>query len=165
MQDNILDDVISSIQPYIDNEEFQPDSIAEVSKVCTPLCQWVRAMHAYHFVAKAVEPKQVKTGICIWDFILIIYVKHSCTYVCMRVTKMLKMWKCVQQALQEAQKHLTATQNVLNDGKKRLTAVEGSIATLQAKYHDYQAQKNELHNKYQLFEARLIPANRVRGKD
>ncbi|XP_072239156.1 dynein axonemal heavy chain 1 [Leuresthes tenuis] len=122
-KDNIPDDVISSIQPYIDNEEFQPDSMAEVSKVCTPLCQWVRAMHAYHFVAKAVEPKQ--------------------------------------QALQEAQKHLTATQNVLNDGKKRLTAVEGSIATLQAKYHDYQAQKNELHNKYQLFEARLIQANRL----
>lgn len=63
MQDKIPDDVISSVQPYIDNEEFQPTSIAKVSKVCSSICQWVRAMHSYHFVVKAVNPKQVKTQI------------------------------------------------------------------------------------------------------
>ena len=30
----------------------------QVSKACTSICQWVRAMHKYHFVAKAVEPKR-----------------------------------------------------------------------------------------------------------
>lgn len=59
LQDNIPDNVISLVQPYIDNEEFQPASIAKVSKACTSICQWVRAMHAYHFVAKAVKPKRV----------------------------------------------------------------------------------------------------------
>lgn len=52
--------MIKAIQPYIDNEEFQPAAIAKVSKACTSICQWVRAMHKYHFVAKAVEPKRVR---------------------------------------------------------------------------------------------------------
>lgn len=54
--------MIKAIQPYIDNEEFQPAAIAKVSKACTSICQWVRAMHKYHFVAKAVEPKRVRSG-------------------------------------------------------------------------------------------------------
>ncbi|NXE09964.1 DYH1 protein, partial [Lophotis ruficrista] len=57
-KDNIADTVIKAIQPYIDNEEFQPAAIAKVSKACTSICQWVRAMHKYHFVAKVVEPKR-----------------------------------------------------------------------------------------------------------
>lgn len=59
LQDNIPDNVISLVQPYIDNEEFQPASIAKVSKACTSICLWVRAMHTYHFVVKAVAPKRV----------------------------------------------------------------------------------------------------------
>ncbi|XP_053933024.1 dynein axonemal heavy chain 1 [Cuculus canorus] len=57
-KDNIADTVIKAIQPYIDSEEFQPAAIAKVSKACTSICQWVRAMHKYHFVAKTVEPKR-----------------------------------------------------------------------------------------------------------
>uniref|UniRef100_A0A3Q3E168 Dynein, axonemal, heavy chain 1 n=1 Tax=Labrus bergylta TaxID=56723 RepID=A0A3Q3E168_9LABR len=57
-KENIPDSVINLVQPYIDNEEFQPASIAKVSKACTSICQWVRAMHVYHFVARAVEPKR-----------------------------------------------------------------------------------------------------------
>ncbi|XP_060621830.2 dynein axonemal heavy chain 1 [Anolis sagrei] len=57
-KDNIADAIIKLIQPYIDSEEFQPSAIAKVSKACTSICQWVRAMHKYHFVAKAVEPKR-----------------------------------------------------------------------------------------------------------
>lgn len=57
--------MIKAIQPYIDNEEFQPAAIAKVSKACTSICQWVRAMHKYHFVAKAVEPKRVRPR-CSW---------------------------------------------------------------------------------------------------
>lgn len=60
LQDNIPDSVIKAIQPYIDNQEFQPAAIAKVSKACTSICQWVRAMHKYHFVAKVVEPKRVR---------------------------------------------------------------------------------------------------------
>lgn len=44
------------------NEEFQPASIAKVSKACTSICQWVRAMNTYHFVAKGVEPKRVRVN-------------------------------------------------------------------------------------------------------
>uniref|UniRef100_A0A8C2TLH0 Dynein axonemal heavy chain 1 n=1 Tax=Coturnix japonica TaxID=93934 RepID=A0A8C2TLH0_COTJA len=57
-KDNIPDAVIKAIQPYIDSKDFQPAAIAKVSKACTSICQWVRAMHKYHFVAKVVEPKR-----------------------------------------------------------------------------------------------------------
>lgn len=62
-QDNIPDSVIKMLQPYIDNEEFQPASIGKVSRACTSICLWVRAMHGYHFVAKTVEPIRVRTYI------------------------------------------------------------------------------------------------------
>lgn len=63
LQENIPESVISLVQPYIDNEEFQPANIAKVSKACTSICQWVRAMHIYHFVSRGVEVKRVRTEI------------------------------------------------------------------------------------------------------
>uniref|UniRef100_W5LYK9 Dynein axonemal heavy chain 1 n=1 Tax=Lepisosteus oculatus TaxID=7918 RepID=W5LYK9_LEPOC len=60
-KDNIPDSVIKLIQPYMDNEEFHPASIAKVSKACTSICQWVRAMHKYHFISKGVAPKRVSS--------------------------------------------------------------------------------------------------------
>ena len=33
--------------------------LLQVSKACTSICLWVRAMHKYHFVAKGVAPKRV----------------------------------------------------------------------------------------------------------
>ncbi|RDD38836.1 Dynein heavy chain 1, axonemal [Trichoplax sp. H2] len=57
-KDNIPDSIINKIQPYIDSEEFQPSAISRVSKACTSICQWVRAMYKYHFVAKNVAPKR-----------------------------------------------------------------------------------------------------------
>ncbi|XP_054640454.1 dynein axonemal heavy chain 1 isoform X2 [Dunckerocampus dactyliophorus] len=57
-KDNIPEKVIALVQPYIDNDDFQPAAIAKVSRACTSICQWVRAMHLYHFVAKGVEPKR-----------------------------------------------------------------------------------------------------------
>ena len=44
-KDNISADTIDKIEPYISNDEFQPAAIARVSKACTSICQWVRAMH------------------------------------------------------------------------------------------------------------------------
>ena len=46
-KDNIPADTIDKIEPYISNDEFQPAAIARVSKACTSICQWVRAMHKY----------------------------------------------------------------------------------------------------------------------
>ncbi|XP_060076356.1 dynein axonemal heavy chain 1-like, partial [Ylistrum balloti] len=59
-KDNIGDDTIKKIQSYIDDENFTPAAIAKVSKACTSLCMWTRAMHKYHFVAKGVAPKREK---------------------------------------------------------------------------------------------------------
>ncbi|XP_029908318.1 dynein heavy chain 1, axonemal [Myripristis murdjan] len=124
-KDNIPENVIKLVQPYIDNEEFQPASIAKVSKACTSICQWVRAMHVYHFVAKTVAVKR--------------------------------------QALQEAQDDLAVTQRILDDAKDKLAAVEEGIATLQAKYSDCLAKRDELDTKCQLCESRLVRADKLIG--
>jgi len=57
-KDNIPEPVITKIQPYIDREDFDPAAIKKSSVACEALCMWCRAMHKYHFVAKAVEPKR-----------------------------------------------------------------------------------------------------------
>uniref|UniRef100_A0A673G0D2 Uncharacterized protein n=1 Tax=Sinocyclocheilus rhinocerous TaxID=307959 RepID=A0A673G0D2_9TELE len=51
-------DVVEVHTSYFLLTSFTTDSIAKVSKACTSICQWVRAMHVYHFVARAVEPKR-----------------------------------------------------------------------------------------------------------
>uniref|UniRef100_H0V0D2 Dynein axonemal heavy chain 1 n=1 Tax=Cavia porcellus TaxID=10141 RepID=H0V0D2_CAVPO len=122
-KDNIGEAVIKAIQPYIDNEEFQPAAIAKVSKACTSICQWVRAMHKYHFVAKAVEPKR--------------------------------------QALREAQEDLEVTQKILEEAKQRLREVEDGIATMQAKYRECIAKKEELEMKCEQCEQRLGRADKL----
>lgn len=68
----------------------------------------------------------------------------------------------MQIALQAAQEDLAETQRNLDKAKEKLAGVEAGIATLQAKYQDCLAKKDELDNKYQLCEARLIRADKVR---
>ena len=77
LQDNIPDSVIQKIQPYIDNEDFTPAAISKVSRACTSICQWARAMHKYHFVAKAVAPKRVSAFSSM--YVCIIYIMCICT--------------------------------------------------------------------------------------
>ena len=36
-------------------EEFTPEAVAKVSKACTSICMWVRAMYVYHNVALQVK--------------------------------------------------------------------------------------------------------------
>lgn len=68
----------------------------------------------------------------------------------------------LQQALLGAQEDLAATQRILDDANEKLASVEGGIATLQAKYQDCLAKKEELDSKYQLCEVRLVRADKVR---
>ena len=57
-KDNIADSVITKIEHYIVMPEFTPKEVEKASKACTAICMWVRAMHKYHHVARAVEPKK-----------------------------------------------------------------------------------------------------------
>jgi dynein heavy chain len=34
--------------------------VARVSKACTSICMWVRAMHSYYLVCKVVAPKRAQ---------------------------------------------------------------------------------------------------------
>ena len=50
-KENIPADVIKKIEPYIGREDFTPEAIAKVSKACTSICMWARAMHTYYLVS------------------------------------------------------------------------------------------------------------------
>ncbi|KAL2653916.1 hypothetical protein R1flu_022044 [Riccia fluitans] len=59
-KDNIPEAVIAKIEPFITMEAFTPEQVARVSKACTSICMWVRAMHSYFLVCKVVAPKRVQ---------------------------------------------------------------------------------------------------------
>ena len=54
---NISEEVIENIAPYIDNEElFTPIYLQKVAKLCEAVCMWIRACYMYHTVCKRLEP-------------------------------------------------------------------------------------------------------------
>ncbi len=55
-KDGISDAIIKRIKPYIDNPDFTPAAIAKVSKACTSICAWARAMDKYHHVSRVRAP-------------------------------------------------------------------------------------------------------------
>ncbi|KAG7500858.1 dynein heavy chain 3, axonemal [Solea senegalensis] len=58
-RDNIPAIYIKKIRDkYIDNPDFHPSVIKNVSSACEGLCKWVRAMEVYERVAKVVAPKK-----------------------------------------------------------------------------------------------------------
>uniref|UniRef100_A0A8D3C251 AAA+ ATPase domain-containing protein n=1 Tax=Scophthalmus maximus TaxID=52904 RepID=A0A8D3C251_SCOMX len=58
-KDNIPAASIKKIrEKFIDNPEFLPSVIKNVSSACEGLCKWVRAMEVYERVAKVVGPKK-----------------------------------------------------------------------------------------------------------
>ncbi|KAJ7552868.1 hypothetical protein O6H91_06G073600 [Diphasiastrum complanatum] len=59
-KENIPDSVIQRIEPYIAMESFTPEQVARVSKACTSICMWVRAMHSYYLVTQVVAPKRAQ---------------------------------------------------------------------------------------------------------
>jgi hypothetical protein len=61
-KENIPPEVIKKIEPYIDREDFTVEAIARVSKACTSICMWARAMHTYYTVSVSVAPKRAALG-------------------------------------------------------------------------------------------------------
>eukprot|EP00884_Botryococcus_braunii_P017803 jgi/Botrbrau1/4706/Bobra.0218s0027.1 len=57
-RDSIPEAVIQKITPFMALEEFKPEHVAKVSKACTSICMWVRAMFQYHNVTLSVAPKR-----------------------------------------------------------------------------------------------------------
>lgn len=58
-KDNIPAPYIKKIRDkFVDNPDFQPSVIKNVSSACEGLCKWVRAMEMYERVAKVVAPKK-----------------------------------------------------------------------------------------------------------
>lgn len=66
-----------------------------------------------------------------------------------------------REALKAAQADLYETQKLLDAAKSRLRSVEDGIATLQAKYEDSMHKKEELENKCEQCQGRLIRADKV----
>jgi dynein heavy chain len=46
------DAVIRKLKKYIDDPQYQPETVAKQSKAAMSLCMWTRAMDVYHRVAK-----------------------------------------------------------------------------------------------------------------
>ncbi|KAF3707583.1 Dynein heavy chain 3, axonemal Axonemal beta dynein heavy chain 3 [Channa argus] len=63
-KDNIPAPYIKRIrEKFIDNPDFQPSVIKNVSSACEGLCKWVRAMEVYERVARVVAPKKERLNL------------------------------------------------------------------------------------------------------
>ena len=66
-----------------------------------------------------------------------------------------------REALRLAQESLAETQRILDSAKAQLQEVEEGLATLQAKFDDCTRKKEELLNKCEECEGRLVRADKV----
>eukprot|EP01052_Picozoa_sp_SAG31_P011054 SAG31_NODE_617_length_13514_cov_13.659858_2_plen_4275_part_00 len=57
-KDNIPDEAIEKVQPFLENPDFAPDVVAKASKAAKGLSMWIAAMEKYHTVSKVVGPKR-----------------------------------------------------------------------------------------------------------
>lgn len=57
-KDNIPDEVIAKVRPFVTNPDFSPSKIANASKAAEGFCKWVIAMECYDRVVKQVAPKR-----------------------------------------------------------------------------------------------------------
>ncbi|XP_072745723.1 dynein axonemal heavy chain 1 [Anoplolepis gracilipes] len=56
-KEDMTEEIINKLKDYIENPNFEPTKVLQVSKACYSLCLWVHAMYNYYFVNKKVEPK------------------------------------------------------------------------------------------------------------
>jgi dynein heavy chain len=56
-KDNLNDETIELITPYLDLEDFTPKVAKSASAAAEGLCTWVEAMRSYHEASKIVKPK------------------------------------------------------------------------------------------------------------
>ncbi len=59
-KDNIAEQTSKRVRRYIDNPKFIPDEVAKVSRLCSSLCMWVRAIDLYAKIFKSIEPKRIR---------------------------------------------------------------------------------------------------------
>eukprot|EP01119_Soliformovum_irregulare_P017766 TRINITY_DN5330_c0_g1_i3.p1 TRINITY_DN5330_c0_g1~~TRINITY_DN5330_c0_g1_i3.p1 ORF type:complete len:3685 (-),score=1128.16 TRINITY_DN5330_c0_g1_i3:1844-12898(-) len=56
--DNVKEETILKLKPYINDPSFTPAAVEKSSVACKSLCAWIRAVEHYYWVSKAVEPKR-----------------------------------------------------------------------------------------------------------
>eukprot|EP00899_Mesostigma_viride_P009994 jgi/Mesvir1/18997/Mv18956-RA.1 len=47
-KDDLKDNVIKKVEPYMDNPQFHPTQVGRVSKACMSICTWIHALVSYH---------------------------------------------------------------------------------------------------------------------
>lgn len=57
-KDNISEEAILKLKPYINNPHFVPSAVEKISVACKSLCSWIRAIENYYWVSKSVAPKK-----------------------------------------------------------------------------------------------------------
>ncbi|KAE8741073.1 hypothetical protein FOCC_FOCC013411 [Frankliniella occidentalis] len=59
-KENMTEDIVKKLKPYIENPQFQPNFVVKVSKACGSLCVWTHAIYKFYFVYQNVRPKKEK---------------------------------------------------------------------------------------------------------
>jgi dynein heavy chain len=115
-KDNIPQDIIDKIRPYLNNPEFNPDKVRKASKAAYGLACWAIAIESYDRVAKVVAPKKIK----------LVSAQGTLAVVMSELA--------VKQAqLAEVQAKIAALNTKLEESKQRLKALEDESDNCKAK--------------------------------
>jgi dynein heavy chain len=57
-KNNITEEIIEQLAPYMENPIFQPSVVRNASSAAEGLCKWIRAMYNFYIVNQRVIPKQ-----------------------------------------------------------------------------------------------------------
>lgn len=57
-KNHIPEKTLQKLKHYVENPDFVPEKVANVSKVAKSMCMWARAIDMYARVYKIVEPKR-----------------------------------------------------------------------------------------------------------
>ncbi|XP_017887523.2 dynein beta chain, ciliary-like [Ceratina calcarata] len=55
-KENIHPKIVDTIQPYINNKDFEPEIIYSKSQAAAGLCSWVRNIMVFHYINETVKP-------------------------------------------------------------------------------------------------------------
>jgi dynein heavy chain, axonemal len=169
-KDNIPDAVIRRVEPYIGAEEFTPEAVSKVSKACTSICMWVRAMYVYHNVALGVSRLR---NICACALASLKWCNSWCVVLpsekpaLLSATKPIYHHNCQvapkRAALAAAQEALDRTRAALATAQTQLAAAQAKITTLETQFEDTSAKKRQLATQVEECTVKLQRADKLVG--
>ena len=115
-KDNINDETIELLQPYLDHPNFSADAVKKASLMAAGLCTWVMSMNDYYRFARKVNPQRKK-----------LYDKEK------ELKKLRDKTESIKHELNKVKEEMEEMQSHLNDAINEKTAIQNETQNTREK--------------------------------